>query len=223
MIYSLHEEPLKKQEVDWKQGVRANTLSVFHYTNSGLKFQKLHVPKGKVTFTSHTDPTQVASRAFGYCTPKQDGRYWGPRQQSNGKGHYGPTDQSDPNGQSWPPPSVYLTAKEIEALNITLFSCINSTNVHLCNYCTKIFVIVVNTCVCRRSVDNKAVILSYPILSKGASKYSGRTESKWTVPFDFLPKFLEFWAEWKAPFDVTALKGFRGLFSEFLFLSELWT
>ena len=26
----------------------------------------------------------------------------------------------------------------------------------------KIFVIVVNTCVCRRSVDNKALILSYP-------------------------------------------------------------
>ena len=40
--------------------------------------------------------------------------------------------------------------------NITLFNtCINFTNVHLCNYCTKIFVIVVNTCVCRRSVDNK--------------------------------------------------------------------
>ena len=56
--------------------------------------------------------------------------------------------------------------KEIEALNITLFnSCINFTNVHLCNYCMKIFVIVVNTCVCRCSVDNKAVILSYPILS----------------------------------------------------------
>ena len=51
-------------------------------------------------------------------------------------------------------------------VNITLFnSCINFTNVHLCNYCTKIFVIVVNTCVCRRSVDNKALILSYPILS----------------------------------------------------------
>ena len=57
---------------------------------------------------------------------------------------------------------VIASAKEIDALNITLFSCINSTNVHLCNYCTKIFVIVVNTCVCRRSVDNKAVILSYP-------------------------------------------------------------
>ena len=57
-------------------------------------------------------------------------------------------------------------AKEIDALNITLFnSCINFTNVHLCNYCTKIFVIVVNTCVCRRSVDNKALVLSYPILS----------------------------------------------------------
>ena len=37
---------------------------------------------------------------------------------------------------------------------------------HLCNYCTKIFVNVVNTCVCRRSVDNKASILSYPILSR---------------------------------------------------------
>ena len=57
---------------------------------------------------------------------------------------------------------MIASAKEIDALNITLFnSCINSTNVHLCNYCTKIFVIVVNTCVCRRSVDNKAVILSF--------------------------------------------------------------
>ena len=43
-------------------------------------------------------------------------------------------------------------------------SCINFTNVLLCNYCTKIFVIVVNTCVCRCSVDNKALILSYPTL-----------------------------------------------------------
>ena len=30
-----------------------------------------------------------------------------------------------------------------------------------------IFVIVVNTCVCRRSVDNKAAILSYPTGKKG--------------------------------------------------------
>ena len=61
---------------------------------------------------------------------------------------------------------MIASAKEIDALNITLFnSCINFTNVHLCNYCTKIFVIVVNTCVCRRSVDNKALILSYPTLS----------------------------------------------------------
>ena len=60
---------------------------------------------------------------------------------------------------------VIASAKEKDALNITLFnSFINSTNVHLCNYCTKIFVIVVNTCVCRHSVDNKAAILSYPIL-----------------------------------------------------------
>ena len=55
---------------------------------------------------------------------------------------------------------MIASAKEIDALNITLFnSCINFTNVPLCNYCTKIFVIVVNTCVCRRSVDNKALIL----------------------------------------------------------------
>ena len=62
---------------------------------------------------------------------------------------------------------MIASAKEIDALNRTLFnnSCINSTNVHLCNYCTKISLIVVNTCVCRRSVDNKALILSYPILS----------------------------------------------------------
>ena len=59
---------------------------------------------------------------------------------------------------------MIASAKEIDALNITLFnSFINFTNVHLCNYCTKIFVIVVNTCVCRRSVDNKALILSYPM------------------------------------------------------------
>ena len=32
--------------------------------------------------------------------------------------------------------------------------------------CTKILVIVVNTCVCRRSVDNRALILSlsYPLI-----------------------------------------------------------
>ena len=35
-------------------------------------------------------------------------------------------------------------AKEKDALNKTLSNCINSTNVHLRNYCTKIFVIVVN-------------------------------------------------------------------------------
>ena len=59
---------------------------------------------------------------------------------------------------------MIASAKEIDALNITLFnSFINFTNVHLRNYCTKIFVIVVNTCVCRRSVDNKALILSYPM------------------------------------------------------------
>ena len=50
---------------------------------------------------------------------------------------------------------MIASAKEIDALN----NCINFTKVHLCNYCTKIFVIVVNTCVCRRSVDNKALVL----------------------------------------------------------------
>ena len=50
---------------------------------------------------------------------------------------------------------MIASAKEIDALNTNLFdSCINFTDVHLCNYCTKIFVIFVNTCVCRRSVDN---------------------------------------------------------------------
>ena len=33
-----------------------------------------------------------------------------------------------------------------------------------------IFVIVVNTCVGRGSVDNKAAILSYPILREGSAK-----------------------------------------------------
>ena len=54
---------------------------------------------------------------------------------------------------------MIASAKEIASLNITLFnSRINFANIHLCNYCTKIFVIVVNTCVYRRSVDNKALI-----------------------------------------------------------------
>ena len=59
---------------------------------------------------------------------------------------------------------VIACVKEKDASNITLSNCINSTNVHLYNYCTKIFIIVVKTCGCRRSVDNKAAILSYPIL-----------------------------------------------------------
>ena len=54
---------------------------------------------------------------------------------------------------------MIASAKEIAALNITLFnSRINFANIHFCNYCTKIFVIVVNTCVKRRSVDNKVLI-----------------------------------------------------------------
>ena len=54
---------------------------------------------------------------------------------------------------------MIASAKEIAALNITLFnSHINFANIHFCNYCTKIFVIVVNTCTYRRSVDNKVLI-----------------------------------------------------------------
>ena len=64
--------------------------------------------------------------------------------------------------KTWLNTYVIASAKEKDALNITLSNCINSTNEHLCNYCTKIFVIVVKTCVCRRSVENKAAILSYP-------------------------------------------------------------
>ena len=54
---------------------------------------------------------------------------------------------------------MIASAKEIAALKITLFnSHINFANIQFCNYCTKIFVIVVNTCVYRRSVDNKVLI-----------------------------------------------------------------
>ena len=71
---------------------------------------------------------------------------------------------------------MITSAKAIDVLIITLFnSCINFTNVHLCNYCTKIFVIVVNTCVCRRSVDNKALILSYPISEQGREPSTNST------------------------------------------------
>ena len=34
---------------------------------------------------------------------------------------------------------------------------------------------------------------------KGSPKHCGRTEPKWSVPFDFYPKFPEFWTEWKGP------------------------
>ena len=72
---------------------------------------------------------------------------------------------------------MIASAKAIDVFIITLFnSCINFTNVHLCNYCTKIFVIVVNTCVCRRSVDNKALILSYPILSRSKGENHQQTQ-----------------------------------------------
>ena len=85
---------------------------------------------------------------------------------------------------------VIASAKEIDALNITLFSYINSTNVHLCNYCTKIFVIVVNTCVCRRSVDNKAVILSYPVHLLSLLRLLRYVCSALTIPFLRLQSFL---------------------------------
>ena len=71
---------------------------------------------------------------------------------------------------------MIASAKAIDVFIITLFnSCINFTNVQLCNYCTKIFVIVINTCVCRRSVDNKALILSYPISEQGREPSTNST------------------------------------------------
>jgi len=82
---------------------------------------------------------------------------------------------------------MIASAKEIDALNITLFnSCINFTNVHLCNYCTKIFVIVLNTCVCRRSVDNKALILSYPIHTSSSNSMT------FSMTFGFAVAFKNF-------------------------------
>ena len=36
-------------------------------------------------------------------------------------------------------------------------------------------------------------------VSRGGPKYSGRTEPKRTLPFDFSPKFPEILASWKAP------------------------
>ena len=66
---------------------------------------------------------------------------------------------------------MIASAKEIDALHITLFnSCINFTHVHLCYHCTKIFVIVVNTHVCRRSVDNKH--LDYPTKFSGMGRFT---------------------------------------------------
>ena len=33
------------------------------------------------------------------------------------------------------------------------------------------------------------------------SEYSGRNKPRWSVPFDYQPKFPEFGVEWKAPLD----------------------
>ena len=56
--------------------------------------------------------------------------------------------QGEKTQKIWLNTYMITSAKEIAALNITLFnSRINFANIHLCNYCTKIFVIVVNTCV----------------------------------------------------------------------------
>ena len=69
---------------------------------------------------------------------------------------------------------MIASAKEIAALNITLFnSRINFENIHLCNYCTKIFVIIVNTCVYRRSVDNKALSIYLSIYQCNAGGGGG--------------------------------------------------
>ena len=88
---------------------------------------------------------------------------------------------------------MIASVKEIDALNITLFnSCINFTNVHLCNYCTKIFVIIVNTCVCRRSVDNKALILILHMLdcwSKRTDANGAKVRAilfNYKIPFDLM-------------------------------------
>ena len=78
--------------------------------------------------------------------------------------------QGEKRKQLWLNTYVIACQKEEDALNITLSNCINSTNVHLSNYCTKIFVIVVKTCVCRRSVENKAAILSYPTRGNKGNK-----------------------------------------------------
>ena len=88
--------------------------------------------------------------------------------------------QGEKRKQLWLNTYVIACRKEEDALNITLSNCINSTNVHLSNYCTKIFVIVVKTCVCRRSVENKAAMLSYPILQGGTRGTRGTGGAKGT-------------------------------------------
>ena len=62
--------------------------------NSGLKFQKFHVPNGKV-HSGCTDPSQATARlVIVLCKQDTDEWYWG--QQfcqiaSNGEGHFGLT------------------------------------------------------------------------------------------------------------------------------------
>ena len=56
-----------------------------------------------------------------------------------------------------------------------LFSSRFIFTIYFTNDCTKIFVIIVNTCVSRRSVDNKALILSYPGDTRGYKRLQGVT------------------------------------------------
>ena len=41
---------------------------------------------------------------------------------------------------------------------------------------------------------------------KGGPKYSGRTVPKWSVPFNFEPKFPGFWTEWEEPKPVRSVR-----------------
>lgn len=155
--WSTHDQCMKSHWRNKKlieNSVRANTLSVFHYTNCDLKFQKLQVPKGKVTSTCHADPTQATAR-----------------------------------------------------LVIVLVNRMGGTGDHD----------LVKWKGTLRSDRPKCPHRSKLTPSKAACKYSGRTEPKWTFPYDVQPNFLEFWGWMKSALWRNRSQRFQG-FIQWVFI-----
>ena len=68
---------MKKQEVDWKQ-CESKYFTRFSLYKLRSQISEITRAQRKGNFYKSRRP-DPSYRAFGYCTRKQDGRYWGPR------------------------------------------------------------------------------------------------------------------------------------------------